>query len=139
MLVPKKIERVVIFGGGGLVGYQICRLLAREVKPSILVVCALKAEEAQYTVSRLKDEFGENETEFIAEYGNIFVRDEYAHHSRREIQADNNTLSTIYNDVYGDLRDEQDNIGNKGLLPQIIMKYKPAVFIRVHRRLVFFE
>lgn len=129
MLVPKKIERVVIFGGGGLVGYQICRLLAREVKPNIIVVCTLMEPEAQYTVSRLKEEFGEKETEFIVEYGNIFVRTAYAHHSRREIQADNDTLSTIYNDVYGDLADDQDNISNAGLLPQIIMKYKPDVVV----------
>lgn len=129
MLVPKKIEGVVIFGGGGLVGYQICRLLAREVKPNIIVVCTLMQPEAEYTVSRLKEEFGERDTEFIAEYGNIFVRDEFARHSRRDIQENNKTLSTIYNDVYGDLKEEKDNISNSCLLPQTIMKYKPDVVV----------
>jgi hypothetical protein len=129
MIVPQKIERVVIFGGGGLVGYQICRLIAREVKPEKVVVCTLLEKEASDTVALLSDEFNGQGTQFIAEYGNIFVREEYAKLAKGEIQADKEILSTIYNDVFGDLSDDPDNISNKGLMPKIIMKYRPDVVV----------
>ncbi|KAA3612530.1 MAG: hypothetical protein D8M58_20415 [Calditrichaeota bacterium] len=129
MIVPKKIESVVIFGGGGLVGYQICRLMAREVKPEKIVVCTLLEKEAIETVTLLKEEFNGSGTQFIAEFGNIFVREEYARLSRGEIQGDKEILSTIYEDVFGDLNDEPQNIASSGLMPKIIMKYKPDAVV----------
>ncbi len=129
MVVPKKIESVVIFGGGGLVGYQICRLMAREFKPKTIVVCTLLEKEALETVALLKDEFSGHDTHFISEFGNIFVREEYSRLSKGEIQADEDILSTIYEDVFGDLNNEPINISNAGLMPKIILKYCPDVVV----------
>ena len=129
MVVPKQIEKVVIFGGGGLVGYQICRLMAREVKPQFIVVCTLLQSEAEETVARLQDEFSSTQTRFIPEFGNIFVREEYTRLSKREIQSSCETLGTIYDDVFGKLNDEPENIANAGLIPKIIMTYKPDVIV----------
>ncbi len=129
MVVPKKIEKVVIFGGGGLVGFQICRLMAREVQPDFIVVCTLLQNEAEETVARLKAEFKDSRTNFIPEYGNIFVREKYTHLSKRDIQSASQILDTIYNDVFGKLDASTDNIASKGLVPQIIIKYKPDVIV----------
>lgn len=129
MIVPKQIEKVVIFGGGGLVGYQICRLMAREVKPTFVVVCTLLQSEADETVARLREEFSSASTKFIPEYGNIFVREAYTQMNKREIQSNDQTLSTLYDDVFGQLNDQPGNISNSGLIPKIIMKYKPDVIV----------
>jgi hypothetical protein len=129
MIVPKKIEHVVIFGGGGLVGYQICRLMAREVKPKTIVVCTLLEKEALETVTLLKDEYRDQDTQFISEFGNLFVREEYAKLSKGQIQGNEKILSTIYDDVYGDLASDPENISTAGLMPKIIMKYRPDVVV----------
>ncbi len=129
MVVSKQIRKVVVFGGGGLVGYQICRLMAREVKPDFIVVCTLLKSEAEATVARLEAEFEGSRTRFIGEYGNLFVREEYTHLSKRDIQGDSQTLDTIYADVFGRLTEEPENIATRGLMPKIILTYKPDAIV----------
>ncbi len=128
MIAPRDINSVVIFGGGGLVGHQICRLMSKELRPKKIVVCTLFEDEAKETVTALKEEFG-NSVEFIPEYGNIFVRESYANKSRAEITSNNGMLAQIYDDVFGDLNGDGKNIVNEGLMPKLILKYRPDVVI----------
>jgi hypothetical protein len=129
MIVPKKIERVVLFGGGGLVGYQIARLFAKEIIPQQIIVCTLFEHEAAETVTKLGHEFPSTNIEFVPEFGNIFVREEFSDYSREEISESDRALSTIYDDVFGNLTKDPENVANAGLMPKIIMKYKPDVVV----------
>lgn len=49
----------LILGGAGLVGLQVCRTLARELKPARIVVASLLEREAREAVDRLTSEFGD--------------------------------------------------------------------------------
>ncbi len=128
MKAPKKIERVVIFGGGGLVGYQIARLIAKDIIPQKIVLCALFEEEAATAAENLKKEFPHIK-EIEIEYGNIFVREALAHAGRNDITDSKENLNTIYNDVFGKITDDTDNVGQQNLMCQIIMKHRPDIVV----------
>ncbi len=128
MIAPKEIKRVVIFGGAGLVGFQIARQVAREFKPEKIVICALYKEEIDPAISNLKKEFPEIK-EIVGEYGNIFVRSEYAQKGRGEIASDPVALQRIFNDVFDNITDDKDNVGQQNLMSQIIVNHKPDAVI----------
>ncbi len=128
MRAPKKIEKIVIFGGAGLVGYQIARLVAKDLAPEKIVICALFEEEVKPAAEKLKKEFP-NIKHVEYEYGNIFVRKDYAQTDRREISSDTNVLDTIYKDVFENINNDDDNIGQQNLMCDIIMKHKPDVVV----------
>lgn len=128
MIAPREIKNVVLFGGAGLVGYQIARQVAKAFKPKRIVICALIKEEAEQAVTKFKKEFPEVE-EVIAEYGNLFVRKEYSQGARADIVSDPDKLQRIYDDVFGIISSDKDNVGQQNLMGQIISQHKPDVVI----------
>jgi FlaA1/EpsC-like NDP-sugar epimerase len=55
----------LILGGAGLVGLQVCRRIARQMKPRIIVVASLFEREARGAVASLKREFGDSKIHFV--------------------------------------------------------------------------
>jgi hypothetical protein len=128
MAHKRAIESVVIFGGAGLVGYQIARRSAVEFKPKRIVLCSLFEDDAKQAAQDLKKEFPEIES-VDYEFGNIFVRDEYATKNRNEILNNPQCLKQIHEDVFGDLNDDPNNINQKNLMGQVIRKYEADVVV----------
>jgi len=126
----KQIRSVLIFGGGGLVGYQVARQVAKEIVPEQIVVTSLYRNEAQESVKKLEKEF--SNIQFASEFGNMFVREEYSKFSGSELSESPERLSQLYKDVYETLEMEdkdQSNIGNQNVIVKTIRKYKPDVVV----------
>lgn len=128
MPAPRQIKRVVLFGGGGLVGFQIARRVAKQFIPNKIVLCALTREEAEVAQKKLKGEFPNIEAIDI-EYGNLFVRNDFSQSSREEIAGDHKALNQIYSDVFEKIDESKDNIGQQNMMGQIILKHKPDVVV----------
>lgn len=92
----------LILGGAGLVGLQVCRRIARELRPRRIVVASLLEQEARGAVERLVREYGSAGVSFEAAWGNLFLPTELAYRHRNEVLADRalrrQLLDWLYND-----------------------------------------
>ncbi len=114
---------ILVLGGAGLVGLQVCRHITREFKPAKVVVASLRAGEANEAVETLSEEFPH--TEFIPAWGNLFVPHHLANLSRGELLADKENRRALREALYGDFHTSyRDNH-----LVQMILEHQPEVLI----------
>jgi hypothetical protein len=126
MLKPD--ETALIFGGYGLVGLQIARLVARHHKPKKMVLASLFAHESEAAVKLMSAEFPA--IEFVPEQGNIFVRSSLAGLSRDELLSQGEVLRQLYIDTFHPLdASDKNNILEQSLLCQIVRRHKPALIV----------
>lgn len=118
-------SKVLILGGWGLVGGAISKKLI-EHKPSTIIISSLKQEEAEDAVASLRKEFGKNCPNLIAEWGNIFTRNEWKDIHYAELLNDSNSRMEIIKDTFLDL---DNNIKNNSFLFQLISKHQPDLVI----------
>ena len=76
-------ECVLVLGGAGLVGSQIVREIARELRVRKIVVASLVESEVKDFVEDIQGEF--SDIEFAGTWGNVFVREEFSQLSRRQL------------------------------------------------------
>jgi hypothetical protein len=118
---------VLIFGGFGLAGSAIARLVLAE-KPAKLVVSSLHNEREEQTLLALQHEFPDTTIE--AEWGNIFVRESLKDLSPDQIRANPELRQTYLNDMFGELSmDEDSDILSNSTLYRIILRHQPQILI----------
>ncbi len=120
-------KTVLIFGGVGLVGGAISRLVLAE-KPAKLVVSALRNEREEKNLRALQQEFPETKIE--AEWGNIFVRESLKDLSPDEIRAHPTYRQIYLNDMFAELSgDDESEILTSSTLYQIVLRHQPQIII----------
>lgn len=120
-----KNSKILILGGWGLVGSAIAKkLIEKDVKTIIL--SSLKESEAKEAVSNIRDEFGQNSPELIAEWGNIFTRTSWKDTHYSDLLNDSNSRMEIIKDTFLDLTDE---IRDQSFLYSLLEKHKPDLVI----------
>jgi hypothetical protein len=115
----------LIFGGGGLVGLQIARLIAEELAPERIIIVSLYADEVLQATQALQQTFAHLPIEFEGVWGNIFVRQEYASQSREWLLENYSQRGELYNDLFGPLAEAYD----RSHMVQIVRKYRPDVIV----------
>jgi hypothetical protein len=129
----------MVLGGAGLVGTAVARrlaLLKAQWRPSKIIVASLTEDEAVDTVSHLTREQdertqyiphqqGQKQVEFIPEWGDVFVRSEFAHLSRRELLQHSNARQALLSDLY----DSLDAAYEQSHLVSLLRKHRPNVLI----------
>ncbi|MFH1850858.1 MAG: polysaccharide biosynthesis protein [Candidatus Neomarinimicrobiota bacterium] len=95
-------KAVMILGGWGLVGRAIS-FAVLENKPKKLVLTSLRENEAHEIEEELKNHHTNTGTEIIAEWGDIFVRQEYRYISRIDVHRDPVMRKNLIADTYDDL------------------------------------
>ena len=109
---------VLVLGGAGLVGLQVCRHITREFKPGRIVVASLTADESHAAVAQLAEEF--SETEFVPAWGNLFVPHNLAELSRRQLLSDKETRKALRDALYSDFQEAYQN----NHLVHLILKHR---------------
>ena len=100
-------KTVLILGAPGLVGAQVTRQIARELRPRKIVVAALEEDEIKRFADEVKEdlpvqEYGIN---FEPEWGNVFVRSEFARQKRATLMENPAHRRALYEDLFGSFRE----------------------------------
>ncbi|MBN1146195.1 MAG: hypothetical protein JXA78_02990 [Anaerolineales bacterium] len=115
----------LIFGGGGLVGFQIAKRIANELAPERIVIASLYAREVRQAIDDLKRMFSHLPIQFEGVWGNIFVRQEFAEQTRGWLLESYQRRETLYGDLHASLADAYEG----SHMVQIICKYRPDVIV----------
>ncbi|MFQ5690208.1 MAG: short-chain dehydrogenase [Gemmatimonadota bacterium] len=116
---------VLILGGSGLVGTAIARqLLVRG--PARVVIGGLTEEEAKGAVAALAPEAAAASVQLVAEWGDVFAREEHRHRARSELLGDAELRGQLLEDLYGPL-DEQSF--SRSALVTMLLRQRPEIVV----------
>jgi len=124
--MPQK-ECYLILGGAGLVGKQIAHRIATDtdLSPRKIVIASLYNHEIESTLAYLRNAPGGIKVEWAGEYGNIFVRNEYADENPKDLLSDPSHREALFTDLYDNIEDAYKH----SRLVTIIRKHQPDVII----------
>ncbi len=124
--MPQK-ECFLILGGAGLVGKQIAHRIATDanLSPRKIVIAALFREDVEKALTELRKAIGDKPIEWVGEYGNIFVRNEYADSNPKELLEDSRRREVLFADLFGKVEDAYED----SRLVTIIRRHQPEVII----------
>ncbi len=116
-------KRILVLGGWGLVGAAICRRLFKE-NPEKIIVASLLEEEAKDACRLYSEEAPD--IQFVPEWGDIFVRNEFRRLHREEILNDSVKRRRLMLDCVEKLSAE---ILTESALYKIVEKHRPHLII----------
>ena len=119
----KRDTCVLVLGGSGLVGSQIVREVASQLRPNKIVVSGLYREEVETFVKVAQLEF--SDITFVGSWGNVFVRSEFADQPRSSLLSSDERLDKLYDDLYGDL----DEAYERSALTRLLRLHRPDVLV----------
>jgi hypothetical protein len=124
--MPQK-ESYLILGGAGLVGKQIAHRVAtdKSLSPRKIVIASLYSHEIESALAYLRNAPGDKSIEWIGEYGNIFVRNEYADENPKDLLVDPIHRETLFSDLFDNIEDAYKH----SRLVTIIRRHQPDVII----------
>ncbi len=125
-MMPQK-ESYLILGGAGLVGKQIAHRIATDtnLSPRKIVIASLFSHEIESALDYLRKAPGDKSIEWIGEYGNIFVRNEYANENPKELLVDATHREALFADLFDDIEEAYKH----SRLVSIIRRHQPDVII----------
>ncbi|NUN13637.1 MAG: hypothetical protein HUU55_08370 [Myxococcales bacterium] len=113
----------LVLGGAGLVGTQVCRFIAEDLRPEKIVVAALAEREAQAACTSLRERHPN--VNFVPEYGNLFVPYELASLTRSELLATQQRRRYLRDALYGDFHAAYE----ANCLVRMIKKHQPEIIV----------
>ena len=127
-----KGKTILLLGGAGQVGLAIAKKMLHE-NPKKLIISSLFKEESETAIKELKayiervfKDDDKPTTEFVPEFGNIFVREELVGKSREEILNTPEYRDKVMEDVLGEITEE---IIKNSHLYTLIHRHKPDIII----------
>ena len=114
----------LVLGGAGMVGYQVAARIASDLQPEQIVIVSLREDEVDRAVNRLRD-FVSSTVEVVGEWGDVFVRDEFARRPRTELLDDPSARDAIFDDLLGPF----DAAFERSRLGRLIREYRPEVVV----------
>jgi hypothetical protein len=125
-MLPQK-ESFLILGGAGLVGKQIAHRIATDtnLSPRKIVIASLFSKEFENALAYLGKVPGDKPIEWVGEYGNIFVRNEYADANPKELLTEPTHREALFSDLYDNIEDAYE----RSRLVTIIRRHQPDVII----------
>src|SRR5574341_231908 len=118
-------ESFLMLGGAGLTGKQIARRVAHDLAPRKIVIVSLFQHEVDPALEDLRDEYRGQEVEWLGEWGDVFIRDDYTQKSRPSLLADPADRDALYDDLFGDVQEAF----RRSRLAQLILKHRPDVVV----------
>ncbi len=119
----RNFDSVLVLGGAGLVGVQVCRQIAHTFSPRKIVVASLLEDEARDAIAHLGREHGE--IEFVPVWGNLFVPSSLAATPPWEIGGAPELREQILDHIYGPI----DQAYPDNHMVRIIEDHRPGVIV----------
>lgn len=117
-------ETVLILGGGGMVGLQVAREIARELKPARIVIAAVAEKEVNEALAFLHDEMSAQGVALAGEWGNIFVPEELKRTGRKDFYEDRAKYDAVFDAVF-----RRDVSCETSALYQLIDRHEPDIVV----------
>ena len=115
-------KTLLILGGAGMVGVQVAREAARELKPSRIVIASLRQEEVDDVVALLRAEI--DGIEFVGAAGDIFLPQSLQGMNRRDIISNRDTYDQLFDEIFSREADY-----TKSALFQLVNDVRPDVIV----------
>src|SRR5215471_8223630 len=116
-------KSIFILGGAGLVGTQVARQVARDLKPDKIVIASLYQKEVRDFIHELRKEFPA--VQLAEAWGNMFVRSEFAREDRSDLMRSRRRRRALYEDLFGQL----DSAYDRSMLVAVMREHRPDVLI----------
>ncbi|HUO85689.1 MAG TPA: short-chain dehydrogenase, partial [Thermoanaerobaculia bacterium] len=99
---PRVAERILILGGGGMVGVQVAREVARKLAPEAIILSALTEAEVEEAITTLRTESEREgwDVRFVPEAGDIFIPQELQGKTRKELLSSRELFDRLFEDIY---------------------------------------
>ena len=121
---PQPLDKtILILGGAGLVGTQVARQVARDLRPEKIVIASLYQKEVRDLTHELRKEFPA--VQFAEAWGNMFVRSEFAREDRSGLMKSTRRRRALYDDLFGPL----DAVYERSMLVAVMREHQPDVLI----------
>ena len=114
----------LVLGGAGMVGFEVAREVANRFRPERVVLASLPRAEVERAADRLRL-LAPPEVEVIGEWGDLFVRAEFAGQQRRRLMEDEECRRAIFDDVLGPL----DAAYGRSQLALLLARHRPDVVV----------
>lgn len=121
--MTRTADTVLILGGGGMVGVQVAREVARELSPKRIVIAAVSEAEVQSALEFLRDQLGDG-IDIVGEWGNIFVPEELKGIDRVSVVENREYYDKLFDAVF-----RREVSYQTSALYQLVAKYKPEIVI----------
>ncbi len=115
---------VLVLGGAGLVGMQVARQIAVDLRPERLVVAARRAESAAAAVAALR-ELAPAGVQVVGESGDVFVRSAHSTVRRADLLEDPGMRDAVCDDLLGPI----DGAYGRSALAALIRRHRPDVVV----------
>jgi hypothetical protein len=116
-------QTILLLGGAGLVGAQVARQIAREIRPRKIILASLYQREIRQVLPPLKKEF--SQIEWIGVWGDVFLRADLTETPRAALLASPERRADLFDDLLGDL----EATYARSRLVQLILEHKPNVIV----------
>ncbi len=114
----------LVLGGAGMVGFEVAREVANRFRPERVVLASLPEGEVERAVERLRLLIPPS-VEVIGEWGDLFVRAEFAKQERRRLMEDEACRRAIFDDLLGPL----DAAYGRSQLALVFARHRPDVVV----------
>lgn len=121
--MTRTAETVLILGGGGMVGVQVAREVARELSPKRIVIASVSEAEVKSALEFLRGQLGDG-IDIVGEWGNIFVPEELKGVDRVLIVENREHYDKLFDAVF-----RRDVSYQTSALYQLVAKYRPEIVI----------
>jgi hypothetical protein len=116
-------KTILLLGGAGLVGAQIARHIARDIRPEKIILASLYQREVREVIGPLEKEFPK--IQFVGVWGDVFVRADFTEEKRAALLQSADRRENLFDDLFGDL----DAAYARSRLVQLILESKPNVIV----------
>jgi hypothetical protein len=121
--LTRTARTVLILGGGGMVGVQVAREVARELSPQRIVIAAVSEAEVTSALDFLRDQLGDG-IEVVGEWGNVFVPEELKAVDRVSVVENREYYDKLFDAVF-----RREVSYQTSALYQLVAKYQPEIVI----------
>jgi len=115
-------DTILILGGAGMVGLQVTREAARELRPKKIVIASLREEEVREAIAFLAPEIGAER--LVGEWGDIFHPEKFKNRRRADLVADRDAYDELFREVFSPNADY-----TQSALYQLIVRHEPDVVV----------
>lgn len=122
-------ETFLVLGGGGMIGTQVVRQIARNLSPRRVIVASLYQQEVREAIARFRREFPS--VHFVGFWGDVFLRTDWNTHDRRRRMTRARLLESaerragLYEDLFGEL----EAAYARSQLVRLILDHRPEVVV----------